>query len=87
MPGGRSYASTMGETKPSTALPEKPPIDPDAVRREYHRQRALRKARVERKRRARRAGARFWVVLLLLVVVAVVIALSTWRQIGDLFGL
>jgi hypothetical protein len=64
-----------------------PPVDPEAVRREYRRQRALRKAKVERARRTRRAGARFWVVLLLLVAGAVLVALTTWRQIGELFGL
>lgn len=77
----------MGERESSTVVTDSPPIDPDAVRREYHRQRARRKARAERRRRAKRAGARFWVVLLVLVGIAVVIALSTWRQIGDLFGL
>jgi hypothetical protein len=75
------------ERREDTAVQDTPPIDPEAVRREYRRQRALRKARVERDRRTRRAGARFWVVFLLLVVGAVLVALTTWRQIGELFGL
>jgi hypothetical protein len=33
------------------------------------------------------AGARFWVVLLLLLVAFVVLATTTWREIGRLFGL
>jgi hypothetical protein len=77
----------MGEREPATVSGETPPIDPDAVRREYRRHRARRQARIEHRRRAKRAGARFWVVLLLLVAIAVMIALSTWRQIGQLFGL
>jgi hypothetical protein len=35
----------------------------------------------------RRAGARFWVVLVLLVAACVVLAMTTWREIGRLFGL
>lgn len=81
----RQPSPPMSGTSPAAS--SAPPLDPDAVRREYHRHRARRQARVERQRRARRAGARFWVVLLLLVLVVVVLALSTWRLIGDLFGL
>lgn len=77
----------MGEREPATVAGDTPPIDPDAVRREYRRHRARRKARVEHRRRAKRAGARFWIVLVLLIAVAVVIALSAWQQIGQLFGL
>lgn len=71
----------------TTALPDTPPVDPDVIRREYRKHRARRAARVERQRRAKRAGARFWVVLVLLVAGALVLALTTWRQIGELFGL
>jgi hypothetical protein len=77
----------VAERQNDTAVQDAPPVDPEAVRREYRRQRALRKAKVERARRTRRAGARFWVVLLLLVAGAVLVALTTWRQIGELFGL
>ncbi|MGL6278921.1 MAG: hypothetical protein ACRC50_05120 [Gaiella sp.] len=77
----------MVEQPTETVVPEAPPVDPDAVRREYRRQRALRKARTERQRRTKRAGARFWVVLVLLVVGMVLVALTTWAQIGELFGL
>jgi hypothetical protein len=38
-------------------------------------------------RRSRRAGARFWVVLILLLASCVAIAVTTWREIGRLFGL
>ncbi len=64
-----------------------PVIDPEAVREEYWRQRALRRAKLEHRKRMKRAGARFWIVLLLLVVVFGLLALTTWREIGQLFGL
>jgi hypothetical protein len=64
-----------------------PSLDADAVRRSYQHHRARRRARVEHVRRSRRAGARFWVVLLLLVTASVVLAMTTWREIGRLFGL
>jgi hypothetical protein len=68
-------------------LDEAPPLDSDAVRRSYHRHRARRKARVEHVRRTKRAGARFWVVFVLLVAACILLALTTWREIGRLFGL
>lgn len=71
----------------TTVLPDAPPVDPDVVRIEYRKHRARRAARVERQRRAKRAGARFWLVLVLLVAAVLVLALTTWRQIGELFGL
>jgi hypothetical protein len=64
-----------------------PALDPDAVRRSYHLHRARRKARIEHRRRSKRAGARFWVVLVVLVAVCAFLALTTWREIGRLFGL
>ena len=66
---------------------EAPTLDPDAVRRSYHHHRARRRARIEHRRRTRRAGARFWVVLVLLVAACVVLAMTTWREIGRLVGL
>jgi hypothetical protein len=70
------------------ALEHEPPtLDPDAVRRSYRVHRARRAARGAHPRRARVAGARVWIVLLLLVVALVVLATTTWREIGRLFGL
>ncbi len=66
---------------------EAPALDADAVRRSYHLHRARRKARIEHRRRSKLAGARFWVVLVLLVAVCVFLALTTWREVGRLFGL
>jgi hypothetical protein len=66
---------------------EAPTLDPDAVRRSYHRHRALRRARIAHRKRTKWAGARFWVVLVLLIVACVLLAMTTWREIGRLFGL
>ena len=93
----RSYASPVAEdvregARPTgvaraTAEGETPAVDPDAVRRSYQHHRARRRARVEHTRRTKRAGARFWVVFVLLVAAFVLLALTTWREIGRLFGL
>ena len=64
-----------------------PEVDPEAVRRSYHLHRARRRARVEHVRRTKRAGARFWVVFVLLVGACGFLALTTWREVGRLFGL
>jgi hypothetical protein len=66
---------------------EPPTVDPDAIRRSYRVHRARRAARVEHRRHTRRAGARFWLVLILLLVAVVILATTTWREIGRLFGL
>jgi hypothetical protein len=93
----RSYASRVAEdvregVRPAgvaraTAEGETPALDPDAVRRSYQHHRARRRARVEHTRRTKRAGTRFWVVFVLLVAAFVLLALTTWREIGRLFGL
>jgi hypothetical protein len=79
-PAGEGVA---GALKPDDA----PSLDAEAVRRSYQHHRARRQARVEHRRRSKRAGARFWVVLVLLVAACAVIAMTTWREIGRLFGL
>jgi hypothetical protein len=79
-PAGEGVA---GALEPDDA----PALDADAVRRSYQHHRARRRARIEHVRRSKRAGARFWVVLGLLVAVCVVLAMTTWREIGRLFGL
>ena len=93
----RSYATRVAEdvregarrtgVARATAEGETPAVDPDAVRRSYQHHRARRRARVEHTRRTKRAGARFWIVLVLLVAAFVLLALTTWREIGRLFGL
>jgi hypothetical protein len=74
---------TSGALEPDVA----PALDPDAVQRSYIHHRARRRARVEHRRRTKHAGARFWFVLGVLVAACVLLALTTWREIGRLFGL
>jgi hypothetical protein len=64
-----------------------PPIDPAAIEDAYLLHRARRRARDLHRRRLRLAGLRFWVVLLLLTAASVVLAVTLWREIEQLFGL
>ena len=64
-----------------------PVVDHEAVRHTVRLHRARRKARIEHRKRTRRAGIRFWLVLLLLLVVSVVLSLTIWHEIQQLFGL
>ncbi|MFN8221827.1 MAG: hypothetical protein U0R50_01115 [Gaiellales bacterium] len=77
----------MSRQVSETAPDDAPVVDRDAVRDRYLRHQAVRRAKIEHRRRTKRAGTRFWLVLLLLVVGFLVIAVSTWREIGQLFGL
>jgi hypothetical protein len=72
---------------PAPAADEPPIADPDAIRRAYRRERAKRRARVEHRREAKVAGVRFWVVLWVLLFASVILALTIWAQIQQLFGL
>ena len=64
-----------------------PVVDHEAVRDTVRLHRARRKARIEHRRRTRRAGIRFWLVLLLLLVASVVLSVTIWHEIQNLFGL
>jgi len=72
---------------PDLTPEEAPTVDADAVRERYQRQKAVRRAKIERRKQTKRAGARFWLVLLLLVAGFLVLAVTTWHEIGQLFGL
>ena len=78
---------TVSRNAPDLSPDEAPTVDPEAVRARYRHQRAVRRAKIERRKRTKRAGARFWVVLILLVAGFLLLALTTWREIGQLFGL
>jgi hypothetical protein len=64
-----------------------PVVDHEAVRDTVRLHRARRKARIEHRKRTRRAGIRFWLVLLLLLVASVVLSVTIWHEIQNLFGL
>jgi hypothetical protein len=70
-----------------TTADDSPPIDPEASEDAYRVHRARRRARFEHRRRAKRAGIRFWLVLLLLVAASTVLAVTLWREVERLFGL
>jgi len=82
-----TYASPVAEQVRHASPEEAPPVDPDAVRTAYRLHRSRRRARNEHRRRVRHAGVRFWVVLLVLVAAGVVLAVTLWREIQQLFGL
>jgi hypothetical protein len=73
-------------TRPPTG-DDAPPFDPIAVDRAYLQERARRRARIERSRARRRASLRFWLVMVGLLVASVLISLTIWREIEQLFGL
>jgi hypothetical protein len=64
-----------------------PVLDPTAIQRNYRRERARRRARVERRRETQYAHLRFWVVLAGLVFLVVFLGLTVWHQVQQLFGL
>lgn len=68
-------------------LDEPPLADPSAIQRAYRLERAKRRAKVEHRRRAKHAGLRFWVVLWVLLFASVILALTIWAQVEQLFGL
>jgi hypothetical protein len=68
-------------------LEEDPPsLDPSAIEQNYLRERARRRARVERRSAARRSNVRFWVTLLLLVFVTAFAIVAAWHEVQTLFG-
>jgi predicted nucleic acid-binding Zn ribbon protein len=64
-----------------------PFVDHEAVRETVRLSRARRKARIEHRRRSRRAGIRFWLVLILLAVASVFLVVTISHEIQRLFGL
>ncbi len=83
-----AYTSTVAEVETRTsAEQEEPPLDPEAVERNYRLHRARRAARKRWHREKRWAGVRFWLVLALAVVGAVLLGARTLGEIERIFGL
>ena len=61
------------ESDDETASDDVPFVDHEAVRQTVRFHRARRRARIEHRKRGRRAAIRFWVVLLALLVAIVVL--------------
>ena len=74
-------------TPPRPFRQDEPPLDPQAISRNYRVHRARRAAKAKRHREKRWAGVRFWLVLALVVVVAGVLAARTLGEIERVFGL
>jgi hypothetical protein len=71
----------------SQRIPEDAPsLDPLAIERNYLRERARRRARVERRSATRRSNVRFWVTLGVLAFVTAFLILATWHEVQTLFG-
>jgi Flp pilus assembly protein TadB len=67
-------------------LDDAPSLDPLVIERNYRRERARRRARVEHKSRARRSDVRFFVMLLVLAFVIAFVILAAWHEVQTLFG-
>ena len=64
-----------------------PPVDPLAIPRAYRRERARRRARVERQREQRIARLRFLIAMLVLLTASALLTLTVWEQVRRVFGL
>jgi hypothetical protein len=68
-------------------IPEDAPsLDPLAIERNYRRERARRRARLDRKSAVRRSDVRFFVTLGILAFVTAVVILAAWHEVQTLFG-
>jgi hypothetical protein len=77
-------------TEPARRTPtlpdDSPSLDPLAIERNYRRERARRRARSEKKSRARRSDLRFFVTLGVLAFVTAFLILAAWHEVQTLFG-
>ena len=72
--------------EPARLEDDPPSLDPLAIERNYRRERARRRARVERQSAARRSDIRFWITLFVLAFLAAFVILTAWREVQNLFG-
>jgi hypothetical protein len=72
--------------EPARLEDDPPSLDPLAIERNYRRERARRRARIERQSAARRSDIRFWITLFVLAFLAAFVILTAWREIQNLFG-
>ena len=79
-------AYTLDMAEPAHLQDDTPSLDPLAIERNYRRERARRRAKVERRSEARRSNVRFWVTLLVLLFVTAFAILAAWHEVQTLFG-
>jgi hypothetical protein len=84
--GGVRLRAMAQPARRSAAREKAPPLDPAAVTIAYRRERARRRARIERSREQRRALLRFWLALVFLLTAALLLSLTIWNEVVDLFG-
>ena len=77
----------MAQPARRVADPDEPPVDPEAIDRAYRYHRARRNAKLRRKQEKSRANLRFALVLAVLFALAIVIMLTIWHQVQNVFGL
>jgi hypothetical protein len=72
--------------KTPTLDDDNPSLDPNAIEQNYRRERARRRAKVERRSAVRRSNVRFWVTLLVLAFVTAFAIVAAWHEVQTLFG-
>jgi hypothetical protein len=72
--------------EPAPLEEDSPSLDPRAIERNYRRERARRRAKVERQSAAKRSNVRFWVTLLVLAFLTAFAILAAWHEVQTLFG-
>ena len=72
--------------EPAHLEEDTPSLDPLAIERNYRRERARRRAKIERRSEARRSNVRFWVTVLVLLFVTAFAILAAWHEVQTLFG-
>jgi hypothetical protein len=77
----------MAQPARRVAVPEEPPVDPEAIDRAYRYHRARRNAKLRRKREKARANLRFVLTVSLLVALAIFLMLTIWHEVQNVFGL
>jgi hypothetical protein len=77
----------MAQPARRVAVPDEPPVDPEAVDRAYHYHRARRNAKLRRKREKAHANLRFAVVLGVLLALAIFLMLTILHEVQNVFGL
>ena len=79
-------AYTYEVAEPAHLQDDTPSLDPRAIDRNYRRERARRRAKIERRSEARRSNVRFWVTLVVLLFVTAFAILLAWHEVQTLFG-
>jgi hypothetical protein len=72
--------------EPAPLEEDSPSLDPRAIERNYRRERARRRAKVERRSAAKRSDVRFWVTMLILAFLTAFAILAAWHEVQTLFG-